>query len=70
VVGVSPHGAALRLVVHATDGRELIADVTPDAATELGLVPGRDVWVSVKETSVRSYDMPGSSPSETDTIAP
>ena len=70
VVGVSPHGAVLRLVVHTTDGRELIADVTPGAATELGLVPGRDVWVSVKETSVRSYDVPGSSPSETDTIAP
>ena len=70
VVGVSPHGAALRLVVHATDGRELIADVTPDAATELGLVPGREVWVSVKETSVRSYASPGSSPPETATIAP
>ena len=70
VVGVSPHGAALRLVVHATDGRELIADVTPEAATELGLVPGREVWVSVKETSVRSYASPGSSPPETATIAP
>jgi molybdopterin-binding protein len=70
VVGVSPHGAALRLVVHATDGRELIADVTPEAATELGLVPGREVWVSVKETSVRSYASPGSSPPEAATIAP
>ena len=70
IVGVSPHGAALRLVVHATDGRELIADVTPDAATELGLVPGREVWVSVKETSVRSYASPGYPPTETATIAP
>ena len=70
IVGVSPHGAALRLVVHTTDDRELIADVTPDAATELGLVPGREVWVSVKETSVRSYASTGSSPPETVTIAP
>jgi molybdopterin-binding protein len=70
VVGVSPHGAVLRLVVHAIDGQELIADVTPDAAAELGLVPGREVWVSVKETSVRSYASPGSSPPETATIAP
>jgi molybdopterin-binding protein len=70
VVGVSPHGAALRLVVHTADDRELIADVTPGAATELGLVPGREVWVSVKETSVRSYASPGSPPPETATIAP
>ena len=55
IAAASPHGAALRLVVHAADGHELIADVTPAAATELGLVPGREVWLSVKETSVRSY---------------
>ncbi|WP_217702427.1 sulfate/molybdate ABC transporter ATP-binding protein [Nocardioides guangzhouensis] len=55
IAAASPHGAALRLVVHAVGGQELIADVTPAAAAELGLVPGREVWLSVKETSVRSY---------------
>ncbi|MBD8870371.1 sulfate/molybdate ABC transporter ATP-binding protein [Nocardioides donggukensis] len=55
VAAVSPHGGTLRLVVRTTDGPELIADVTPAAATELGLTPGRAVWLSVKESSVRSY---------------
>nr|WP_245644480.1 TOBE domain-containing protein [Nocardioides jensenii] len=58
VAVVTPHGAALRLVVHVHDGPDLLADVTPAAATELGLSVGRDVWVSVKQTSVRSYTAP------------
>ena len=71
IAAASPHGGTLRLVVQATTGPELIADVTPEAATELGLAPGRDVWVSVKETSVRSYvASPESPPPETVTIAP
>ncbi|MBA3781976.1 MAG: ABC transporter ATP-binding protein [Nocardioides sp.] len=53
VADVSPHGDAVRLLVHADP--DLIADVTPAAATELGLTPGRDVWLSVKATSVRRY---------------
>ncbi|MGH3362855.1 MAG: TOBE domain-containing protein, partial [Nocardioides sp.] len=58
VANVSPHGTAVRLLVHAPPGTaqpDLIADVTPAAATELGLSPGREVWLSVKETAVRSY---------------
>ena len=50
---MAPHGDAVRLLVHAEP--DLIADVTPAAATELGLTPGRDVWLSVKATSVRRY---------------
>ena len=53
VAAVSPHGDAVRVLVSAEP--DLIADVTPDAATELGLVPGRPVWLSVKSTSVRRY---------------
>ena len=34
---------------------DLIADVTPAAAAELGLVPGREVWLSVKATAVSRY---------------
>jgi molybdate transport system ATP-binding protein len=53
VADVSPHGEAVRLLVHCQP--DLIADVTPAAATELSLVPGREVWLSVKATAVRSY---------------
>jgi molybdate transport system ATP-binding protein len=55
VRGIAPHGDALRVVVRTQEGRDLIADVTPAAAAELGLVPGRLVWLSVKETSVSTY---------------
>jgi molybdate transport system ATP-binding protein len=55
VVSLAPHGAAVRLLVSGE--RELIADVTPAATAELGLVPGREVWLSVKETAVDSYDL-------------
>ena len=67
VMGSSPYGAAIRLLVRidggstggsAGGGRDLMADVTPAAAAELGLTPGRGVWLSVKETSVRRYPAP------------
>ena len=54
---VAPHGDAVRLLVHAEP--DLIADVTPAAATEMSLVPGREVWLSVKATAVRSYASDG-----------
>jgi molybdate transport system ATP-binding protein len=53
VLSAAPHGDAVRLLVAADP--ELIADVTPAATAELGLVPGREVWLSVKETAVRTY---------------
>jgi molybdate transport system ATP-binding protein len=53
VADVAPHGDAVRLLVHAEP--DLIADVTPAAAADLGLTPGTDVWLSVKATAVRSY---------------
>ena len=56
VADVAPHGEAIRLLVHAAPGGpDLIADVTPAAATDLGLAPGTDVWLSVKATAVRTY---------------
>ena len=54
VVSASPHGDAVRLLV--SGDHELIADVTPAATAELGLAPGREVWLSVKETAVAAYD--------------
>ena len=53
VASLTPHGDAVRLLVRA--GADLLADVTPAAAAELGLEPGREVWLSVKATAVRRY---------------
>lgn len=50
---LAPHGDAVRLLVHASS--DLLADVTPAAANELGLVPGREVWLSAKATAVSRY---------------
>ena len=50
---LAPHGDAVRVLVHA--GPDLLADLTPAAATELGLVPGREVWLSTKATAVSRY---------------
>lgn len=63
VLSAAPHGAAVRLLVAADRDaltgldRELIADVTPASTIELELVPGRDVWLSVKETAVTAYPL-------------
>ncbi len=56
VTSAQPHGDAVRLLVDANPA--LLADVTPQAAAELGLAPGREVWLSVKATAVRRYDAP------------
>ena len=53
ITSLAPHGDAVRLLVSGE--HNLLADVTPEAVTELGLTPGREVWLSVKETAVRSY---------------
>ncbi len=53
VASAQQHGDAVRLLV-STDP-PLLADVTPQATTELGLVPGRQVWLSVKATAVNRY---------------
>ncbi len=57
VADVAPHGGAVRVLVHADP--DLIADVTPESATELALLPGRPVWLSVKATAVRRYPATG-----------
>jgi molybdate transport system ATP-binding protein len=53
IATLAPHGDAVRLLVHASP--DLLADVTPAAAAELGLVPGREVWLSAKATAVSRY---------------
>jgi len=53
VASAQQHGDAVRLLVD-TDP-PLLADVTPQATAELGLTPGREVWLSVKATAVSRY---------------
>lgn len=53
IASLAPHGDAVRLLVHASP--DLLADLTPAAATELGLQPGREVWLSAKATAVSRY---------------
>ncbi|MDP3967639.1 MAG: TOBE domain-containing protein, partial [Nocardioides sp.] len=56
VRSLAPHGGALRVqLALAGEEQDLIADVTPHAATDLGLVPGVAVWASVKATEVTPY---------------
>jgi len=55
VASVSRHGDVLRVQVSTDDGPALIADVTPESAVELGLSPGRRVWLTVKSTAVENY---------------
>ena len=51
----------------STPRPDLIADVTPAAATELDLTPGREVWLSVKETACRRYEL---DPADVGTVTP
>ena len=50
VSGVEHHGASVRVAVDARPN--VLADVTTAAVAELDLVPGREVWASVKATEV------------------
>jgi molybdate transport system ATP-binding protein len=53
VTAVEPHGDAVRLQVDGPPA--VLADCTPSAAAELGLAPGRSVWVSVKAAEIEVY---------------
>ncbi|MFC5718788.1 ABC transporter permease [Streptomyces gamaensis] len=47
---ITAQGARLRVLVEA--GPDVVAEVTPEAAADLGLAEGARVWVSVKATEV------------------
>ena len=53
VTGVARHGDALR--VELSGPVAVAADVTPAAAVQLEIEPGREVWASVKATEAVSY---------------
>ncbi|GAA1591185.1 ABC transporter permease [Streptomyces globosus] len=45
-------GSRLRVLVASPGVPDLVAEITPDAAAELGLADGAQVWASVKATEV------------------
>ncbi|MET9661617.1 ABC transporter permease [Streptomyces sp. NPDC006510] len=45
-------GSRLRVVIASGEAPDLVAEITPEAAAELGLVEGTAVWTSVKATEV------------------
>jgi molybdate transport system ATP-binding protein len=53
VTAVARHGDALR--IELAGPLPVAADVTPAAAVQLGLEPGREVWATVKATEASAY---------------
>ncbi|MFD3717193.1 ABC transporter permease [Streptomyces sp. NPDC058674] len=45
-------GSRLRVLVSSPEAPDLVAEITPEAAAELGIVDGAAVWTSVKATEV------------------
>lgn len=45
-------GSRLRVLVAPAGVPDLVAEITPEAAAELGIVEGAEVWTSVKATEV------------------
>jgi molybdate transport system ATP-binding protein len=57
VAGIQHHGDNLR--VELGGPLPAAADVTPDAAVQLRLAPGEQVWAAVKATEIRAYPASG-----------
>ncbi|MFE9406693.1 ABC transporter permease [Streptomyces sp. NPDC006530] len=49
---ITASGSRLRVLIGSAESPDLIAEITPDAAAELGLAEGAAVWSSVKATEV------------------
>ncbi len=45
-------GSRLRVLIASAHAPDLVAEITPEAAAELGIVDGAEVWTSVKATEV------------------
>jgi molybdate transport system ATP-binding protein len=60
VESVSRHGDNLRIELRGPI--PVAADVTPAAAVQLDLVPGREVWAALKANEAISYPAPGVPP--------
>jgi molybdate transport system ATP-binding protein len=57
VVGLEQHGDGVRIEVRdaPSPGRSIVAEVTAAAVADLRLVPGTQVWASVKASDVEVY---------------
>ncbi|MFD4632003.1 ABC transporter permease [Streptomyces sp. NPDC058284] len=49
---ITTAGSRLRVLIASDEAPDLVAEITPQAALELGLVDGAEVWTSVKATEV------------------
>ncbi|WP_405982112.1 ABC transporter permease [Streptomyces sp. NBC_00158] len=49
---VTAAGSRLRVLVASAEAPDLVAEITPEAAAELGVADGAPVWTSVKATEV------------------
>ncbi|WP_019884122.1 ABC transporter permease [Streptomyces purpureus] len=47
---ITASGSRLRVLITSERAPDLVAEITPQAATELGLADGTEVWTSVKAT--------------------
>ncbi|MFE2547066.1 ABC transporter permease [Streptomyces sp. NPDC059355] len=50
-------GSRLRVLIGSAEAPDLVAEITPEAASELGLVDGSKVWTSVKATEVTLVEL-------------
>ncbi len=53
IAQAAPHGTSVRILV--TGAHDLLADVTAESTAEMRLEPGREVWLSVKDSAVQTY---------------
>ncbi|MFD9906823.1 ABC transporter permease [Streptomyces sp. NPDC059063] len=54
---ITTAGSRLRVLVTSGDAPDLVAEITPAAAAELGLADGVEVWTSVKATEVSVVEL-------------
>ncbi|MFH9608374.1 ABC transporter permease [Streptomyces sp. NPDC017448] len=50
---ITSGGSRLRLLITSPEAPDLVAEITPESAAELGLADGSAVWTSVKATEAR-----------------
>ncbi|MFE2475830.1 ABC transporter permease [Streptomyces sp. NPDC059389] len=50
-------GSRLRVLIGSSEAPDLVAEITPEAASELGLADGSHVWTSVKATEVTLVEL-------------
>jgi molybdate transport system permease protein len=55
VVGIEHLGARRRVRVQVSNAVAIVAEVTPAAVSDLGLVDGSPVWLAVKATELEVF---------------